>query len=205
MSVAFCFLLACFFVCLRLAFCVVDLISHFLISHFLPSVYRYYQQPSLPIGVGPDDFPETLWASWRSLAQSKGVSDVDLLATFTELTAKQIALACKKFGGPNITDGATDDVLLRGGACNNSYFVERLKANFEEQLDVSIPNIRTLDELGIDEESWENAMYAMFGYLCYNNVYNFVPTCTGASRPVVGGRIAPGQNFHSVRLSNTPM
>jgi hypothetical protein len=44
--------------------------------------------------------------------------------------------------------------------------------------------------------------YAMFGYLCYNNVYNFVPSCTGAARPVVGGRIAPGENFHSLRLTN---
>jgi hypothetical protein len=44
--------------------------------------------------------------------------------------------------------------------------------------------------------------YAMFGYLCYNNVYNFVPSCTGAARPVVGGRIAPGENFHSLRLIN---
>ena len=40
-------------------------------------------------------------------------------------------------------------------------------------------------------------------YLCFNNVYNFVPSCTGATRKVVGGRIAPGENFHSVRLTNT--
>ncbi len=175
-----------------------------LLAHFLTN--KYYQQSELPIGVGPDDFPETLWREWHALAQSKGVSDVDLLATFTELTAKQIAMACSRFGGPHIVDGATDDVLLRGGVCNNSYFVERLKANFEEQLGVKIDRIKTLDEdLGINEDSWENAMYAMFGYLCYNNVYNFVPSCTGAARPVVGGRIAPGENFHSVRLSDTPM
>ena len=51
---------------------------------------KYYKQSALPIGVGPDDFPETLWAEWRALAQSKGVSDLDLLTTFTELTAKQV-------------------------------------------------------------------------------------------------------------------
>eukprot|EP00519_Triparma_laevis_P013394 CAMPEP_0182490054 /NCGR_PEP_ID=MMETSP1321-20130603/34_1 /TAXON_ID=91990 /ORGANISM="Bolidomonas sp., Strain RCC1657" /LENGTH=1079 /DNA_ID=CAMNT_0024692183 /DNA_START=288 /DNA_END=3527 /DNA_ORIENTATION=+ len=174
-----------------------------LLEEFLKN--KYYQQSELPIGVGPDDFPETLWKEWHELAQSKGVSDIDLLTTFTELTAKQIAMACKRFGGEHIINGATDDVLLRGGVCNNSYFVERLKANFEEQLDTKIDRIKTLDDLGIDEDSWENAMYAMFGYLCYNNVYNFVPSCTGASRPVVGGRIAPGENFHSIRLTETPM
>ena len=78
-------------------------------------VRRYYQQADLPIGVGPDDFPETLFASWRGRAQELGVSDADLLSTLTELTAKQIALACARFGGPSITHGQTDDVLLRGG------------------------------------------------------------------------------------------
>lgn len=178
-------------------------VSHELLAEFL--TYKYYQQDKLPIGVGPDDFPETLWSKWHARAQELGVSDVDLLTTFTELTAKQIAMACARFGGEHIANGATDDVLLRGGVCNNSYFVERLKANMEEQLKTKIDRIKTLDDLGIDEDSWENAMYAMFGYLCWNNVYNFVPSCTGAVRPVVGGRIAPGENFHSVRLTDTPM
>ena len=26
---------------------------------------KYYQQSKLPIGVGPDDFPEALWEEWR--------------------------------------------------------------------------------------------------------------------------------------------
>jgi len=174
-----------------------------LLAEFL--TYKYYQQENLPIGVGPDDFPETLWAKWHARAQELGVSNVDLLTTFTELTAKQIAMACARFGGPHVTNGATDEVLLRGGVCNNSYFVERLKANMEEQLKVKIERVKTLADIGMDEDSWENAMYALFGYLCWNNVYNFVPTCTGASRPVVGGKIAPGENFHSVRLIGTDM
>ena len=60
----------------------------------------------------------------------------------------------------------------------------------------------TLKDLGIDEESWENAMYAMFGYLCFNNMFNFVPSCTGAARPVVGGKFAPGENFAALMLLN---
>jgi hypothetical protein len=39
----------------------------------------------------------------------------------TELTAKQIALSCAKFGGPHIAKGATDDVILRGGISNNRF------------------------------------------------------------------------------------
>jgi anhydro-N-acetylmuramic acid kinase len=173
-----------------------------LLAEFLDN--KYYHQDTLPIGVGPDDFPETLFHKWYARAQELGVSDVDLLSTFVELTARQIALSCKRFGGAGITDGATDDVLLRGGICNNSYFVERLQHNMSEQLGVTIPKILTLEDVGLDEDAWENAMYAMMGYLCYNNMYNFVPTCTGASRHVVGGRIAPGENFAMAALTNLP-
>lgn len=139
-----------------------------LLAEFL--THKYYRQDTLPIGVGPDDFPETLFASWRARAQEVGVSDHDLLSTLTELTAKQIALACARFGGPHVADGQTDDVLLRGGVCNNSYFVERLRAQMCEQLGADVQRITTLEDVGLDEDSWENAMYAMFGYLCYNNV-----------------------------------
>ena len=76
-------------------------------------------------------------------------------------------------------------IVLRGGVCSNSYFVERLKLNLETQLSVHIDKIKEMEDLGLDGESWENAMYAMFGYLCFNNVYNFVPSYTDAVCPVV--------------------
>jgi len=127
-----------------------------LLAKFLQN--KYYQKQELPIGVGPNDFPETLWAEWRALAHKQGVCDIDLLTTLTELTAKQIALACRRFGGNGVAGGKTDDVLLRGGIIANTYFVERLKANLEEQLEVKIERIKTLDDIGLEEESWENAM-----------------------------------------------
>lgn len=176
-------------------------VNNDLLQIFLQNKY-YAADRTLPIGVGPDDFPETLFHDWHAKAQEMGVSDVDMLTTLVELTATQIARACSRFGGPNIANGATDDVLLRGGVVFNTFFVERLRAQMSIELQTEVPRISTLGDVGIDEESWENAMYAMFGYLCYNNIYNFVPSCTGASRPVVGGRIAPGENFHSVRLLN---
>ena len=115
---------------------------------------------------------ETLWMEWRARAQELGVSDVDLLTTFTELTCKQIALACKNFGGENIvgTTGdsqpstrsvsysqppcvcremvwcGADDVIMRGGVANNGYFMERMSAQMSEQLGKPV-NIRTLDEI----------------------------------------------------------
>jgi len=169
---------------------------HFgLLEEFL--TYKYYQQKELPIGVGTDDFPETLWQEWQAKGEAMGLSGPDMVATFTELTAKQIALACKNFLPPN---ASTDDIILRGGIKNNSYFCERLAANLSEQLDISVSpaEFTTLEALNMDEDSWENNMYALFGYLCFRGLYNFVPSCTGAKCPVVGGRIAPGDNYASL-------
>jgi len=171
-----------------------------LLDEFLTN--KYYKQTQLPIGVGPDDFPETLYREWRARAHELGVTDIDLLTTLTELTCKQIALACKNFGGEHVVE-ATDDVILRGGVANNSYFMERMSAQMSDHLGLPV-DIKTLDSIGLDEESWENCLYALMGYLCFKNKYNFVPSCTGASRPVVGGKIAPGQNYHSVMLNNSP-
>jgi 1,6-anhydro-N-acetylmuramate kinase len=197
--------------------------------------YEYYQQESLPIGVGPDDFPEVLFEKWVKIAtEIMGVSDadyenrgqvttadqscaqwkLDLLATFVELTTRQIALACRKWAGERVMgrggangDGAPAELILRGGVYHNSLFIERLAWNCSEQLKVegqgdaaplyTAQDVKSLADLSppLDEESWENAMYAMFGYLCINNVYNFVPSCTGGKQLVVGGKIAPGANF----------
>ena len=93
-------------------------------------------------------------------------------------------------------------MLLRGGVAHNGYFMERMCAQMSEQLGVELSHVKTLEEIGLDEESWENAMDAMLGFLNFKNKYNFVPSCTGASRHVVGGKIAPGENYHSVMLLN---
>jgi 1,6-anhydro-N-acetylmuramate kinase len=117
-----------------------------LLEHMLQNKY-YAEERELPIGVGPDDFPETLFKEYHTKAKELGVSDPDFLSTLTELTAVQIARACAKHGGPHVTNGATDDVLLRGGVCANSYFVERLRVNMSKELGTEVARISTLDDV----------------------------------------------------------
>ena len=117
-----------------------------LLAHMLQNKY-YAPERELPIGVGPDDFPETLFKEYHDKAQEMGVSDRDFLSTLTELTAVQIARACAKHGGPHVANGATDDILLRGGVTANSYFVERLRVNMSKELGTDITRISTLDDV----------------------------------------------------------
>ena len=86
---------------------------------------------------------------YHDKAKEMGVSNHDFLSTLTELTAVQIAKACAKYGGPNIANGATDDVLLRGGVTANSYFVERLRVNMSKELGTDISRISTLDDVSL--------------------------------------------------------
>jgi 1,6-anhydro-N-acetylmuramate kinase len=84
---------------------------------------------------------------YHNKAKEMGVSNHDFLSTLTELTTVQIAKACAKYGGPHIANGATDDVLLRGGVTANSYFVERLRVNMSKELGTDVSRISTLDDV----------------------------------------------------------
>lgn len=128
------------------------------------------------------------------------MSDVDLLSTLTELTCKQLALACSRFGGEGVV--GCNDVILRGSVYKNGYFMERLNAQMAEICESKDLQVKLLDDIGLEEDSWENCLYALLGFLCFRNKYNFIPSCTGAKRHVVGGKIAPGENFKSVALLN---
>lgn len=156
--------------------------------------HPHFQKNQLPISAGPHVFTRSCFDRWHQQAKELGCTDQDFVATLTELSAMTIALACKKFGP------CTDDIIVRGGVRNNLYFMERLRVNLCHALGQDIQTLRSLNELGFEEKSWETVLYAMMGFLCIKGLYNFVPSCTGASHPVVGGKICPGNNFSSIEL-----
>ncbi len=145
--------------------------------------HPHFLKECLPISVGPDDFSRRQFEQWVALAQARNISKIDIISTMTELSARSIAQACKRFGP------RTNDIIVRGGVCNNAYFMERLRINLEACLELPIERLKTLTELGLDEESWETVLYALLGYLCFTKQTNFIPSCTGANHAVIGGKI----------------
>jgi len=156
--------------------------------------HPHFQKNQLPISVGPDDFTRSCFEQWHKLAKEYGCTGQDFVATLTELSVMTIALACQKFGP------CTDDIIVRGGVRNNPYFMERLRVHLCHAIGQDIQVLRSLNDLGFEEKSWETVLYAMMGFLCINGLYNFVPSCTGASHSVVGGKICLGNNFVSIEL-----
>ena len=160
-------------------------------------MHPHIQREKLPISVGVDDFPRELFYEWQKLSWEKGLLDEDFLATLTEFTAQSLSYACQRFFPQN---KPIYDIIIRGGIRHNIYFMERLLFCLKRDLNQKNIKLLSLADIGLDEESWETVMYAMFGFLCIRGIYNFIPSCTGASHSVIAGKICPASNYKHFNL-----
>ena len=102
----------------------------------------------------------------------------DLLATLCAFTAGSIAAAYREFVIPL----GLDEILLAGGGALNPTLVAKLR----EELPVSV---RTFEELGYDARDREALAFAVMAYCGFHGLPNTLPSATGASRPVVAGKL----------------
>lgn len=102
----------------------------------------------------------------------------DLLATLCAFTAQSIASAYREFVIPR----GLDEILLAGGGALNPTLVTMLR----ERLPLPI---RTFAELGYDARDREALAFAVMAYCGFHGLPNIVPSATGASRPVVAGKL----------------
>ncbi len=105
----------------------------------------------------------------------------DVMATITALTAHTIFNAYQKFVFPK-TD--IEEIIIGGGGAYNKFLSEYL-----EKLFGKIP-IKTHEDYGIPDKFKEAIAFAIIGYCTYKNIPNNIPNCTGASKPVVMGKIS---------------
>ncbi|MCX6361119.1 MAG: anhydro-N-acetylmuramic acid kinase [Armatimonadetes bacterium] len=117
------------------------------------------------------------------LSASLGILGPDLVATLTELTARSIADAYRRWL-PGFGAGA--QVVACGGGARNPSLMACLRRN----LDTSV--VTTSDALGIDASTKEAAAFAVLGALTLWGLPGNVPTATGASGPAILGSVTPG-------------
>ncbi len=158
--------------------------------------HPHFQRTELPITIGVEDFPRSLFGRWLERSQELGCSDADLQASLSETVARSLAQSATRFGPSE----PITEVIVRGGVRRNLDFMARLRDRLAEALERPELELKGLADLGHDEASWETVMYALFGLLCARGLHNFVPACTGADHPVVGGKICPGKNFGALQL-----
>lgn len=112
------------------------------------------------------------------------VVDDDLVATATALTARTVADACRAH--------AVEAVFVSGGGTHNATLMQMLAGELDGVA------VTTTDALGIPVDAKEAYLFALLGFMTWHGVPSTVPSCTGAARPTVVGRITPGRRALSL-------
>jgi anhydro-N-acetylmuramic acid kinase len=146
-----------------------------LISQWLQQ--DFFQQPP-PKSTGRELFGQAYLRQCQMDAQSYDLSQADLLATLTDLTAASIAHSYQAF-----LPQLPDQVLLCGGGSRNLY----LKARIQSRLPKS--TILTTDEAGLNVDFKEAITFAVLAYWRQQGFLGNLPQVTGASRAVLLGEI----------------
>lgn len=105
----------------------------------------------------------------------------DIIATVTALTAKTIADSYERFIYPNV--GIHEAVICGGGAYNKT-LMKYLRTYLPSYID-----LKTCEDYGISNNFKEVMAFALLGYCTYYNIPNNLPSCTGASKRVVLGKL----------------
>jgi anhydro-N-acetylmuramic acid kinase len=105
----------------------------------------------------------------------------DVVRTATELTARVIYESYEKFVFPKVLP---EQIVLGGGGAQNPLLKERLQSYCGK-----IP-VLTHEDFKIDNKHKEALAFAMLGLAFYLGQSGNVPSCTGALKPVVLGKIA---------------
>jgi anhydro-N-acetylmuramic acid kinase len=113
--------------------------------------------------------------------QSRGLSDADIVATFTAFTARSIAQSYRDFVLP-VMDA--EEVFVSGGGAHNQTLLRMLGELLRQQ------RVTTSDELGISGDAKEAVAFAVFANNTLFGIPNNLPSATGAERPAVMGKLA---------------
>ena len=102
----------------------------------------------------------------------------DLIATVTALTAETVARECRRHG--------VREAVFAGGGAENPALMRMLAER------AAGTHLTSFEEKGIPSAAKEAYAFAVLGFLSLHGLTGNVPSCTGASRPVVLGDMTPG-------------
>lgn len=121
------------------------------------------------------------------LAQFPHLSKADWIATLTEFTACSIVDAYEKFIFPKIP---ICEVVIGGGGTYNHTLLNRLTVLLN-QGNRKI-TLLTHEDFNIPNQSKEALAFGILAWTTLMGFCNNVPMCTGATHPVILGKIIPG-------------
>ncbi len=104
----------------------------------------------------------------------------DKIATLTYFTAKTIE---KAFADFIFSKYKVKELVISGGGLKNKVLIDHLKK--------LLPNLQfsTSDKYGLPYKYKEAILFALLGYTCLKGIPNNIPSCTGARKKVVTGKM----------------
>lgn len=143
-----------------------------------------YFSLSPPKSTGRELFGDAFAAEMIAHGEARGLSQAQLMATLTALTARSIADAYQRFGPLCI-----DEVIVSGGGGHNTTLMEMLRAALPTS------HVSLYDDVGLPADAKEAALIALLGYEAIHGRPANLPRCTGALGPTLLGTITPGANY----------
>jgi anhydro-N-acetylmuramic acid kinase len=119
------------------------------------------------------------------LARMKRFRPEDIAATVTAFTAESIAFSIDRFA-PRLAKSGTGDVIASGGGTRNPMLM-RLLSQRVEKLGYKLT---TTDALGVPSQAKEAVAFAVLAYETWHKRPSNLPSATGASRPMILGKIS---------------
>lgn len=144
--------------------------------------HPYLAQPP-PKSTGREEFGAALVRGLLRRGEELCLSSADIMATATAFTARTILLGYDRFIREH---HPMDELVVSGGGAHNRTLMRLLEVCFDPI------EVKRLAEMGVSVDSKEAVAFAVLANETITGGASNVIRVTGASRPVVLGKIVPG-------------
>jgi anhydro-N-acetylmuramic acid kinase len=138
-----------------------------------------------PKTTGRETFGDAYFKEVLDAARGFGATGDQTIATLTASTAAQIAKS---------VPASTNRVIASGGGASNDTLMANLRSALAERVP-SPPIVSRSDDFGMPADAKEAMAFALLARETILGRPGNAPGATGARRPVVLGKIVPGDNF----------
>lgn len=154
-------------------------------SHWLETLMTHpYFERQPPKTTGRELFGADQAAQLVAEGRARGLSDADIVATITALSAASITDALQRFAPHPVRE-----MIVGGGGVRNPALMRMLR-DFLSPVDV-----KSHEDIGMDSDFKEALVFALLAHESWHARPGAHPSITGARHPSILGQITPGANY----------